>query len=138
MKAKILLILVAIVSFAFIFFVMQSDDVDFKPMTIEELNPDIQNAIYQIEASGVYFIIQEDTTILYSSLGKSGMYTYPFAEIKQNDGKLTIKINSKSSPSDQDVQEGLIGRIDIKKLPEDIEISFLGQAVDYKIINLDQ
>lgn len=66
------------------------------------------------------------------------MYTYPFAEIKQNDGKLTIEINSKSSPIDQDVQEGLLGRIDIKKLPEDIEISFLGQAVDYKIINLDQ
>lgn len=114
---KILIALCAAVLAVIIFFLTRSSDVAFEPLSLEELDADFQDSIEHIEAPGIYFITKDDTLVLYSNLGKSGLYTYPYAEISQERNKLVVNIKSQFAQTDEMVKENLIGRIDLKKLP---------------------
>lgn len=136
MKVKIIMILILLIAITTLIFTLQSEDVDYEQVKIEELDIDFQNAINQINEKNIYFITQGETVILYTNLSKSGLYTYPYAEIKQKRDRLIVNINSHMATNDQFVKEILIARINIKHLPGEIETTFLDEKTNYTIINL--
>lgn len=137
MKAKILIIMISLLVVSIMIFSSPSNDVDFVPVTMEDLNQDFLEVINQIEEQNIYFITKGKTIILYSNMGKSGLYTYPYAEIKQEDNKLIVNVKSHMAASDEYVKEILIASLKIKRLPKEIETTFLGEKTNYEIINLD-
>ncbi|WP_438449497.1 hypothetical protein [Gorillibacterium sp. sgz5001074] len=140
MKYKILILSIAVlIASISVFIIFKSGDIDFDVVKVEELDKDIQDTIKQINEQNTYFIIKDKTIVVYSNLGKSGLYTYPYVEIKQEDGKLVVNINSHMAADEQYVKEILIVRINnIKKLPDDFGTTFLGQKTDYKIKDLSK
>jgi hypothetical protein len=137
MKVRFTIILMLFIGLATLIFTLQSDDVDFDQVKIEDLDKDIQNAIKQIKEYNIYFITKNRTIILYSNLGKSGMYTYPYADIKKKGDKLIVNVKSNMAANDQFVKEILVVRINIKQLPQEIETTFLDKKINYSIINLN-
>jgi hypothetical protein len=135
---RVKLILMILIAATLLIFTLQSDVVDFDQVKVEDLNKDFQDTIKQIKEQNIYFITKDKTIIFYSNLGKSGMYTYPYAEIIKNNDKLIVNIKSHMATDDQYVKEILIGRINLKTLPKEIETSFLDQKANYRIINLDE
>jgi hypothetical protein len=137
MKVRFTIILMLFIGLATLIITLQLKDVDFDQVKIEDLDDDIQNAIKQIKEQNIYLITKNRTIILYSNLGKSGMYTYPYAEIKRKGDKLIVNIKSKMAADEEFVKEILVVRINIKHLPQEIETTFLDQKTNYRIINLN-
>jgi uncharacterized protein YxeA len=140
MKVKILIIFIAVlIAFISVLFVVKSRDIDFDVVKVEELDNDFQDTIKQIKEQNTYFIIKDKTIVVYSNLGKSGLYTYPYAEIIQEKNKLTVNIKSHMAADERYVKEILIVRINnIKQLPNEFETTFLDQKTNYKIIDLSK
>jgi hypothetical protein len=137
MKARLSVILLLIISLSILVITLKSEDIIYEQVKVEELDIDIQNVIKQINEQNIYFIIKDSIIILYSNLGKSGMYTYPSAIIKKKGDKLTVNIKSNMATDDEFVKEELFVRIYMNRLPKEINASFLGkQIMDYKIIDV--
>lgn len=136
-KRQALIAILLLMLATIIIYTIQPKEVAFEQLQIEDLDAEIQSAIHQTHEQGIYFFVKDQTIILYSNLSKSGLYTYPYAEITSKSNKLFVKVESELAPSDEMVKENLIGRVDLKKLPEVIEASFLGGKVESKIIRLD-
>ncbi|MBH5316852.1 hypothetical protein I6N90_03380 [Paenibacillus sp. GSMTC-2017] len=138
MRVKIIGLLVAVIAATVLIFTFQSNKVGFEEVKVEQLDEEFQAIIKQLDKPNIYFITKGKTIILYSTLSKSGMYTYPFAEIVRNKDQLIVNISSHLPGSVENKSELLIGKLDLKKLPKDIDASFLSQKVDHEIINLDE
>lgn len=140
MKYKILIIFtVVLIACIAIIITIKSEDIEFDEVRVEELDKDIQDTIKQIKEQKTYFIIKDKTIVLYSNLSKSGLYTYPYAEIIQKKSKLIVNIKSHMAADEQYIKEILIVRIkNIKQLPKEFETTFLDQKTDYKIIDLSK
>lgn len=139
-KYKFLILFAALLLVSIsIFILVKSDEIGFNVVKIkmEELDKEIQDTIEQINEQNTFFIIKDKTIVVYSNLGKSGLYTYPYAEIKQERGKLVVNIKSHMAADQQYGKEILLVKItNIKKFPDDYETSFLGKKTSYRIIDL--
>jgi hypothetical protein len=141
MKYKIYIITTLIlITFVAILLAINSRKIEFEEVRVEELDKDIQLAIEQINKDydqNIFFIIKDKTIIVYSNLSKSGMYTYPYAEIIQRKNKLVVNIKSDFTRDVKHDSEIVIVKINnINKLPDEIETTFLDKQTDYEIIDL--
>ncbi|GEM_PF-5398144 len=119
---------------------INSRNVEFEEVRVEELDKDIQLLIEQINKDydrNIFFIIKNKTIIVYSNLSKSGMYTFPYAEIIQRKNKLVVNIKSGFARDVEHDSENVIVKINnYNKLPDEIETTFLDKQTDYEIIDL--
>lgn len=137
MKVRVIIITSLLIMLSVIIFTFQSSKKAlFEQIEIEDLDKEFQHTINQIKEQNIYFIARGKTIILYSNLGKSGMYTYPYAEIKMARNKLIVDIKSRDAASEEYIKEILTVRLNIDHLPEEIEASFLDQKINYKVINI--
>ncbi|WP_337097995.1 hypothetical protein [Paenibacillus sp. YIM B09110] len=115
----------------------EQESLAHEQVAIEQLDPQFQSAIKQLAEPNVYFIEKDSSIILFSNLSKSGMYTYPLADIKLSGEKLIVTITSHSNPDEHTSKEGLFVKLALEQLPDDIEVTFLDQQVsNYEVIKL--
>lgn len=135
MKGRLIAgVLFAVVVFMVIQLYEPARSIGYEQVKVEDLQEEVQDRIAQIKEPNIYLITKDDAVILYSSLGKSGMYTYPQAEIQTKGKKLIVAITSKSNPGPEDAKEILIAKLHLDRLPSEVEASFLGNRVDYERI----
>lgn len=127
-------IIVTVVAVAFAF---KANELKYEQISFEQLeNVGVQNLIGALSEPNVYFIMMDSSIVLYSNLQKSGMYTYPKAKIGMKDNKLKIDITTDKDPTVSSVKEGLFVKLYMDKLPDQINITFMGQKISkYEIIN---
>ncbi|SEU19664.1 hypothetical protein [Paenibacillus sp. NFR01] len=129
-------VLFALVVFTVIQLYKPACSIGYEQVKVEDLQEEVQDQIAQIKEPNIYLITNDDAVILYSTLGKSGMYTYPQAEIQTKGKKLIVDITSKSNPGPEDTKENLIAKLHLDRLPSEVEASFLGNRVDYERIDI--
>jgi hypothetical protein len=136
MKYQFLLIISVIVLVGILYLIYQSKDAAYQEVRIEELDKEIQDTINQIDEPNIYFIYDGKTIVLFSNLGKSGMYTFPSAEIYHKRDLLTVNIKSSMAHNDQFIKDTLLAKINMNKLPKEIKASYEGKPIHYKVIKL--
>ncbi|MDF2651148.1 MAG: hypothetical protein K0Q73_6953 [Paenibacillus sp.] len=138
MKAKLFIIFLVIVAVPILVWILMPGQIKYEEVKLEELDKTVQNAIEQLSEPNVYFIMKDSIVVLYSNLGKSGMYTYPTAEVVKKRDQLTVKIKSNMAVNDPFVKEVLIAKMSMQRLPDQIEAFYEGQKTNHKIINLNE
>ncbi|MEO3944271.1 hypothetical protein [Gorillibacterium sp. CAU 1737] len=130
MKSKGFLALtaVAIVIIAILVNPFATKKVKVEQVTLEQVEDiGLRNLIGMLTEPNVYFFETDSSVILYSTMGKSGLYTYPTADIKLKGKRLVVDITSNQKTAL--TKEGLLVKMDLKSLPEDISVRFLGGNV---------